>query len=101
MPYFALFYDGVDDFVARRAPLRAEHLAHAKQARDRGHLLLAGALAEPADGALLVFRADDRTVVEDFARGDPYVTSGLVARWHVRPWSQVIAFHPDDDGLIP
>jgi uncharacterized protein YciI len=100
MPYFALFYDVVDDFLARRAALRAEHLTHAQRARDRGHLLLAGALAEPADRALLVFRAGDRSIVEDFARQDPYVTRGLVTRWQVRPWSQVIAFHPDDEGLV-
>ena len=29
------------------------------------------------------------TLAEAFARADPYVTNGLVARWHVRPWLTV------------
>jgi uncharacterized protein YciI len=88
--YYALFYDVVDDFVSRRAAYREEHLRLVREAHGRGELLLAGALTEPADRALLVFRAADRSVVEDFARNDPYVTSGLVTRWEVRSWAVVI-----------
>jgi uncharacterized protein YciI len=96
--YFVLFYDVVADFVARRAPYREEHLRLAREAHRRGDLLLAGALADPADRALLVFRAADRSVAEDFARHDPYVIHGLVPRWEVRPWSVVIGNEPPDAG---
>jgi uncharacterized protein len=88
--YFALLYDVVDDFVTRRQPYRAEHLSLALAAHARGELVLAGAFAEPVDGALLVFHVSDRSVAESFARGDPYVRAGLVKRWTVRPWSVVI-----------
>lgn len=88
--YYALFYDVVDEFVARRAPHREEHLRLARDAHRRGELLLAGALSDPPDRALLVFRAADRSLVEDFARRDPYVINGLVTRWEVRPWAVVI-----------
>ena len=27
---------------------------------------------------------------EEFARADPYVTKGLIARWHVREWTTVV-----------
>ena len=47
---------------------------------------MAGALCEPADGAVLVFRTERPSAVEDFARSDPYVTRGLVTEWEVRPW---------------
>jgi len=57
---------------------------------ERGELILAGALGDPADRALLVFYAQDRSVAEEFARNDPYVTSGLTARWEVQPWAVVI-----------
>lgn len=98
MKYFALFYDVVDDFVSRRAAYREEHLRLAREAHRRGELFLAGALAEPADRALLVFRATDRSVVEAFARNDPYVARGLVTRWEVRPWNVVIGDNPADAG---
>ena len=96
MKYYALFYYVVDDFVARRAAYREEHLRLAQEAHRRGELLLAGALADPADGALLIFHAADRSVAEDFARNDPYVTRGLVTRWEVRPWTVVIGNDPAD-----
>jgi uncharacterized protein YciI len=88
--YWLLTYDLVDDYLERRATLRAEHLALAEAAHERGELVLAGALAEPADRAVLVFRADDASVAEDFARRDPYVLAELVTRWEVRPWTVVI-----------
>ena len=94
MKYFALFYDVVDDFVSRRAPFRDEHLRLAGDAHLRGELLLAGALSDPADRALLVFRAPDSSVVEAFARNDPYVIRGLVTRWEIRPWTVVIGNQP-------
>jgi uncharacterized protein YciI len=90
MNYFALFYDVVGDFVARRSAYREEHLRLAREAHRRGELLLAGALNDPADRALLIFRTGERSAVEAFARHDPYVTNGLVTRWEVRPWAVVI-----------
>jgi hypothetical protein len=88
--YFVLRYQLVDDYLERRAPLRAEHLALARAAVSRGELRLAGALADPADEALLVFAGDDRSAAEAFARADPYVREGLVVRWTVRPWTVVV-----------
>lgn len=90
MPYFALFYDVVEDFPARRARFREEHLRLAREAHSRGEILLAGALAEPADRALIVFHTENKSTAEAFARNDPYVVNGLVKRWEVRPWNVVI-----------
>lgn len=89
--YYALFYDEVsDDFVNWRVPFREEHLRMARESHARGELQLAGALAEPADGALLIFRAESPAVAEEFAKHDPYVRNGLVKRWRVRSWTVVV-----------
>jgi len=89
--YYALFYDEVvEDFVARRVPFRAEHLGMAKNSHARGELQLAGALADPADGALLIFRGENSAAAEQFARNDPYVRNGLVKKWRVRNWTVVV-----------
>jgi uncharacterized protein YciI len=87
--YWLLFYDYVDDIVERRAPLRDAHLAAIRDSHDRGALVAAGALSDPVDGAVFVFRADDAAVVEEFARNDPYVKEELVTGWRVRPWNVV------------
>lgn len=89
MKHFLLFYDVADDYLARRAALRDGHLEKAWASHQRGELVLGGALADPVDGAVLLFRAADRAVVEDFARSDPYVVHGLVVRWRVREWTTV------------
>jgi uncharacterized protein YciI len=85
-----LIYDLVDDYLERRAALRDEHLGLANEAHERGDLELAGALAEPADTALLVWRTEDEDVVRRFAENDPYVRHGLVTSWTVRRWNVVI-----------
>jgi len=90
MPYFLMSYELVDDYITRRAPYRKEHLRLAREAEGRGDLVLAGALSDPPDRALLVFQVPDRSVVENFARNDPYVIQGLVKRWEIRPWTVVI-----------
>lgn len=88
--YHLLFYTTVENYVARRAPFRDAHLAMAQAAHARGELVMAGAFAEPADGAVLVFRGDSPCVAEAFAENDPYVQNGLIAEWRVRPWTVVI-----------
>ena len=90
MAYYALFYEVVDDYVARRGVFREQHLKLLREAHARGEVVLAGAFADPPDKALLVFRVEDRSVAESFARKDPYVINGLVKRWEVRPWTVVI-----------
>ena len=95
MPYFALTYEVVDDFVNQRTPFRPAHLKEVRAANARGELIMAGALGEPA-GALLVFRAADKSVAENFAKADPYVNEGLVKSWSVRPWTVVVGNDPSE-----
>lgn len=92
--YYALFYSVVDDYVARRAQFREAHLRLANEAHRRGELVIAGALNEPTDRALLVWRTPDRAVIEEFVRNDPYVINGLVTSWEIRPWAVVIGGEP-------
>ena len=88
--YYLLLYDVVSQFTERRTPYRDAHLALARAAQERGELIMAGAFAEPADGAALVFKAGDQSVAEQFAASDPYVRQGLVSHWTVRKWTVVI-----------
>ena len=88
--HYLLFYDVVDDYVERRTPLRAAHIALARAAESRGELILAGAFANPPDGAVFLFRGDSAAAAEQFAAADPYVQNGLVTNWRVREWMTVV-----------
>ena len=87
--HLVLEYTLADDYLDRRTALREEHLALARAAHARGELLLAGAMPDPYDRALLVWTAP-REVVERFAEQDPYVVHGLVTGWTVRGWDVVV-----------
>jgi uncharacterized protein YciI len=91
-----LVYDLAADYLDRRSQFRAEHLALATAAHDRGELLLGGALADPTDRAVLVFRGAGPGPAEAFAAADPYVRHGLVTGWQVRRWNTVVG-----DGAVP
>ncbi len=85
--YYLLTYDLVDNYLDRRAEFRDAHLALATAAAARGELLLGGALADPADCAVLLFAGDTPAAAEAFAQADPYVANGLVRHWQVRRWN--------------
>lgn len=85
--HYLLLYEVVDDYAEKRTPFRDQHLALAGDAVNHGELLLGGALAEPVDSAVLLFRS--QAAAEAFANADPYVHNGLVTKWTVRQWNTV------------
>ena len=95
MPYFVLSYEVVDDFVNKRTPFRPAHLQEVRNAHERGDIVMAGALGEPSE-ALIIFRGKERSVAENFATNDPYVKSGIVKKWTVRPWTVVVGQDPTE-----
>jgi uncharacterized protein len=88
--HYLLFYELADDYLTRRAEFRNIHLKLGWEAADRGELILGGAMANPVDGAVLLFKGDSPQVAENFARADPYVLNGIVKRWYVREWTTVV-----------
>jgi uncharacterized protein YciI len=93
--HYLLFYDVVENYPERRLPFREAHLQHARRAVARGELILGGALANPVDGAVLLFSGSSPAVAEAFAATDPYVLNGLVASWRVREWTTVVGTMAD------
>ena len=102
MRHFLLLYNTASDYPERRGEFRAEHLRLAWEAEQRGELLLAGALADPPDAAVLLFQGEGPQAAERFAEADPYVRNGLIDSWRVREWTTVIGeaastpIRPDD-----
>lgn len=88
--HYILFYDVVDNFSEKRVPFRKAHLDHLRHSYERGELVLAGALAEPTDGGVVIFNGSSGSAAEEFAKTDPYVVNGLVKSWKVRKWMTVV-----------
>lgn len=97
MNHYLLIYKLADNYLDRRGEFRNEHLDMARKAVKNGDLMIGGALSEPADQAILLFKGDSPYVAELFAKNDPYVKHKLVLSWEVRRWMTVVgpdAAHP-------
>ena len=90
MGYYILFYKTSETYLKDREPYRALHLDHAKKVQESGTLILAGALEEPEHEAMLIFKTDQRALLENFAKNDPYVIHGVVKHWVISPWKVVM-----------
>jgi uncharacterized protein YciI len=88
--HFLLFYEFAPDYMERRAAFRDEHLRLAWEAQECGDVVLGGAVGEPPDGGMLLFKSESPAVAERFAAADPYVKNGLVKTWRVRKWTTVV-----------
>ena len=88
--YYILFYKTVDNYIEKRLPFREEHLALARIANKNGSLIMGGALVDPVDGAMMIFKGDSPDVAIEFVNDDPYHKNGLISEWYVREWTVVI-----------
>jgi uncharacterized protein YciI len=88
--HYLMSYQLSADYMERRGEFRDEHLKLAWEAQERGEIVIAGALADPVDTALLLFQGDSPEAAERFAKADPYVTHGLVTGYSIRQWNTVV-----------
>ncbi len=89
MKHYILYYKTVEGYTEKRLPYRTEHLALVQRYKEAGHILMAGALADPVDGAVLIFKVEGPEGVEEFVHQDPYVRAGLIPSCEIREWSIV------------
>lgn len=81
---YVLFYDSGDlSLAAGHFPA---HQARYQEFMGRGVLLSLGPFTD-GSGSIAVFTS--REAAEEFASGDPFVSSGVVSKWHVREWREV------------
>jgi hypothetical protein len=85
-----LFYDYVEDVVERRGPYRDAHIQRFRDLKDRGRLVMAGAVGDPPHGGLIVLRDMDAGEIAEWVAADPYVKAGLVTGWRTEPWTVVV-----------
>lgn len=90
MKHYLLFLDFSETYEARRPEFRNEHLTKAWAAVDRGELIYAGALTDPLDTGVILFKGENAEIVEKFVKEDPYINNGLVRSWRIREWATVV-----------
>lgn len=82
---FVVLYRYVPDMEHRRAPHREEHLRWLRELAEQGQVLLAGAIQEPLDSAVLIIRAADLHAARRLLIDDPYARANLITEVVTRP----------------
>jgi hypothetical protein len=86
---YVMFYENGPDTRAL-AHLHIEaHRARFLGFHRRGLLLMTGPFTDADGGAIGIFTT--REAAEEFVEGDPFVRHGVVARWSIREWNEVLA----------
>ena len=88
--YILLTLDYVENMLEKRGPYREEHINGAKKAFEQGKCAMAGALTDPVDTGVFVFKNVDKEFVENFVKNDAYYKAGLVPKYTIRPWMVVV-----------
>ncbi|PSO15705.1 YciI-like protein [Bradyrhizobium sp. MOS003] len=88
--HYLLILEFGETYEARRQEFRNDHLTKAWAAAERGELVLAGALTDPLDAGVILFKGESAAVVERFVKEDPYVNNGLIQSWRIREWATVV-----------
>ncbi len=83
---YVLFYETGDISKAREN--FPAHEQRFRQFHADGTLLMLGPYADPEEGAMSIFTT--REAAEEFARGDPFVVSGVVSSWEIREWNEAL-----------
>jgi uncharacterized protein YciI len=88
---YALLYEAADSVAARAPEFIVDHRAWYQEFHRRGALLLVGPFTDQS-GSLAV--CTSRAAAEELAAGDSFVRNGLVTRWFIREWLEVLV--PED-----
>jgi uncharacterized protein YciI len=84
------FYESGPDALELIPVHYPAHRERVDEFHARGDLLMVGTFGDPiAEGAMAVFRT--REAAEEFVADDPFVTSGVVSRWYLREWNEVLS----------
>lgn len=86
---YVMFYELAPDGLPKARVHIQEHRARLEEFHARGSLLMAGPFTDPAEGALGIFTS--REAAEEFIQGDPFVVHGVVGKWTIREWNEVLA----------
>jgi uncharacterized protein len=87
---YVLFYESADDVLSKAPAPFAAHQARLQDFHGRGEILMVGTFGAPQEqGSMAIFPT--RAAAEAFVEGDPFVLNGVVRRWEIREWNEVLA----------
>jgi uncharacterized protein YciI len=84
-----MFYEMAPDGLSKAMDHIDRHKARLEAFHERGVLLMAGPFVNPAEGAMGIFTSKE--AAEEFIQDDPFVVNGVVDKWRLVEWNEVLA----------
>jgi uncharacterized protein len=86
---YVVLYESADDVMSKAPAHFPAHQERLDEFRARGDLLMVGTFGDPqSEGSMAIFRT--RAAAEEFTAGDPFVLNGVVRRFEIREWNEVL-----------
>ncbi|MEW2328715.1 YciI family protein [Micromonospora chersina] len=86
---YVLLYTSAEDVMAKAMAHYAAHRKRIDEFHAWGDLLLVGAFGDPqTQGSMGVFRTRDSA--EEFVADDPFIRNGVIARYEIREWDEIL-----------
>ena len=87
---YVLFYESADDVMSKAPAHFPAHQERLQEFHGRGDILMVGTFGDPQEqGSMGIFPT--RAAAEAFVDGDPFVLHGVVRRWEIREWNELLA----------
>jgi uncharacterized protein len=87
---YVLLYESADDVMSRAPAHLPAHSERLQEFHGRGDLLMVGAFGDPQrEGSMGIFTS--REAAEEFVAGDPFVINGVVRRYEIRDWDEILS----------
>ena len=86
---YVLFYESADDVLSKAPAHFPAHQARLQDWHARCDILMVGTFGDPQEqGSMGIFPS--RAAAEAFVAGDPFVVNGVVRRWEIREWNEML-----------
>ncbi|PYV57274.1 MAG: hypothetical protein DMG96_31660 [Acidobacteria bacterium] len=89
--FFVTSCKSLDEVKSKYGATIAAHMTRSNELHKKGSLLMAGAfLDDPGEPVTTMGIFPSREAAEEYAKGDPFVLNGLVTKWYIREWANIL-----------
>ena len=89
--FFETKYTSLEEARKNASEEMNAHLIRSKQFHDQGKLLLSGAfLDNPGEPVCTMGVLSSYEAADEYARGDPFLLQGMVNKWTIRKWANML-----------
>ena len=86
---YVVLYESADDVAVKARAHFAAHKARLDEFHRRGEILMIGTFGDPqTQGSMAIFPT--RETAETFVADDPFVVHGVVRRYEIREWNEIL-----------